>query len=86
LCCCAQTEVTVVPYLIHRDPSLWPEPQRFDPERFTKENSKARHAFAYLPFSGGLRRYHCVVYRVLFFTVCVVCRVSCVVCAVANCD
>ncbi|ELR13369.1 cytochrome p450 superfamily protein, partial [Acanthamoeba castellanii str. Neff] len=49
------TEVTVVPYLIHRDPSLWPEPQRFDPERFTKENSKARHAFAYLPFSGGLR-------------------------------
>lgn len=49
------TEIAVVPYIIHRDPSLWSNPERFDPERFTKENSKSRHPFAYLPFSGGLR-------------------------------
>ncbi len=34
-------------------PKIWLEPERFDPMRFTEENSRARHRFAYAPFGGG---------------------------------
>ena len=42
-------------YSIHRDPKYWPEPLKFVPERFSKENSKDRHRFVYFPFGGGPR-------------------------------
>jgi cytochrome P450 len=42
-------------YSLQRDPSIWPDPLKFIPERFTKENVKDRHRFAYLPFGGGPR-------------------------------
>jgi cytochrome P450 len=45
--------VLISPYLTHRLPRVWPEPQRFDPERFTAERIAQRHRFAYLPFGGG---------------------------------
>ncbi|XXT20163.1 cytochrome P450 [Sorangium sp. So ce429] len=47
--------VIVSPYLVHRHPAFWEEPDRFDPERFTPERAKARPAHAYLPFSSGPR-------------------------------
>jgi cytochrome P450 len=43
------------PYVIHRDERFWPDPLRFDPERFTAEARAARPKFAYFPFGGGAR-------------------------------
>ncbi len=43
-------------YQIHRDEKYWPEPLKFIPERFNKENSKDRHRFVYFPFGGGPRQ------------------------------
>ena len=45
--------VVVAPYLLHRRPDLWPDPERFDPERFLGDHQRPRHA--YLPFGGGRR-------------------------------
>jgi cytochrome P450 len=48
--------VTVMPAitLMHSDPTLYPEPARFDPERFL-ENGKAS-TYTWIPFGGGRRR------------------------------
>jgi enediyne biosynthesis protein E7 len=48
--------VCVSPYLLHRHPDHWDEPERFDPDRFTDEAVAARDPFAYLPFSEGPRK------------------------------
>ena len=47
--------VTISPYVTHRHPTFWDDPERFDPERFRPERSQGRPRFAYLPFSGGPR-------------------------------
>ena len=41
--------------VMHRDPRFWPDPDRFDPARFTAEAKAARTKFAYFPFGAGLR-------------------------------
>jgi cytochrome P450 len=48
-------EVAILPWVLHRHRTLWDDPDRFDPERFSKERSAARPRFAYLPFGGGPR-------------------------------
>jgi len=47
--------VVVSPYLLHHDPTNWPDPDRFDPDRFAEGRDKERPAYAYLPFGGGPR-------------------------------
>jgi cytochrome P450 len=47
--------ITISPWVIHRHPGFWEEPERFDPERFTPARVRERPRFAYLPFSGGPR-------------------------------
>lgn len=42
-------------WVVHRDPRWWPNPEAFDPERWTPEQIKARPKFAYFPFGGGPR-------------------------------
>jgi len=49
------TTVMLSLHTIHHDPETWPNPDKFDPERFTKENSCNRHPYAWLPFSAGPR-------------------------------
>lgn len=48
--------VLVSQYVMHRDPRYFPDPERFDPERWTSEAKEARPAFSYFPFGGGVRR------------------------------
>ena len=49
----AGTHVGISPMYTHRLPELWPDPDRFDPLRFTTQNSKGRHKYAWVPFGGG---------------------------------
>nr|CAD7432283.1 unnamed protein product [Timema monikensis] len=51
----AGTDVNVFPIHIHRNPRIYPDPEVFNPDRFSKESSQERHPFAYLPFSAGPR-------------------------------
>ncbi|MFG2137855.1 cytochrome P450 [Streptomyces sp. NPDC048650] len=51
----AGTDVLVCPYLTHRDPHLWPDPESFSPGRFTSEDGRPAHQGAYLPFGIGPR-------------------------------
>ncbi|MFJ7073759.1 cytochrome P450 [Streptomyces sp. NPDC098781] len=51
----AGTDILVCPWLTHRDPELWPDPERFDPRRFLTPDGRPAQPGAYLPFGIGPR-------------------------------
>jgi cytochrome P450 len=50
-----KSHVMVCQWITHRHPEFWPDPERFDPERFLPGHSEGRPKFAYFPFGGGPR-------------------------------
>lgn len=47
--------VIISPYLLHRMEEYFPNPYKFDPDRFLSEVAEKRHQYAYIPFSAGPR-------------------------------
>lgn len=54
----AGADVLISPFLLHRHPGYWDEPEAFRPERFAPEHAADRSRFAYMPFAAGPR--HCI--------------------------
>jgi cytochrome P450 len=52
----ARTTVLMSQYIMHRDPRFFPDPLRFDPERFSPEAKARRAKFVYFPFGAGFRQ------------------------------
>jgi cytochrome P450 len=51
----ARSMVLMSQYITHRDPRFYPDPARFDPERWRADVAAARPKFSYFPFGGGTR-------------------------------
>ncbi len=55
----AGSDIISFTYMIHRNPAVWTDPDRFDPDRFAADHSgrgvAARHPFAWIPFGAGQR-------------------------------
>src|SRR5579864_6819313 len=52
----ARTTVLMSQYVLHRDPRYFPDPLRFEPERFAPEGKSKRPKLAYFPFGAGPRQ------------------------------
>ncbi|XP_050428052.1 cytochrome P450 4C1-like isoform X2 [Adelges cooleyi] len=50
-----ETILVVVPHLLHREESMYPNPEMFNPDRFLPEQCINRHPYGYIPFSAGPR-------------------------------
>lgn len=69
----ADTEVWLPIYGLHRDPKYFPNPDKFDPERFSEENISLITPYTYIPFGAGPRlcignRFALIEIKLLFFS------------------
>jgi cytochrome P450 len=60
-----RTDVFISPYMLHRHPAFWSEPEEFRPERFAGADAVERHRFSYIPFAVGPR--HCIGENIAMF-------------------
>ena len=60
-----RTDVFISPYMLHRHPAYWSEPEEFRPERFAGADAEERHRFSYIPFAVGPR--HCIGENIAMF-------------------
>jgi cytochrome P450 len=51
----AGSKVYLSQWVMHRNPRWFPDPERFDPHRFTTDAVRSRPRLAYLPFGAGRR-------------------------------
>jgi cytochrome P450 len=51
----AGSTVVLCQYVTHRHPAFWPDPERFDPDRFLPAVCEARPHYAWFPFGAGPR-------------------------------
>lgn len=51
----AGSTVAIVPWVTHRHPEFWPDPERFLPERFEESRLRAMEKLAFIPFGAGQR-------------------------------
>ncbi len=60
-----RTDVFISPYMLHRHPAFWSDPEDFKPERFAGIDAAERHKFSYIPFAVGPR--HCIGENIAMF-------------------
>ncbi|XP_021349472.1 cytochrome P450 3A24-like [Mizuhopecten yessoensis] len=60
-------DVSVPIFALHRDPEVWADPHKFDPERFAPEQVARRPTYAYVPFGAGPR--HCFASKFAVFEI-----------------
>ncbi|XP_029651601.1 cytochrome P450 3A14 [Octopus sinensis] len=51
----ANISINIPIHALHHNPKYWPNPEKFDPDRFSEEAQKTHTKFAYLPFGAGPR-------------------------------
>lgn len=71
--CLKKNDILILPiYALHHDPQYFPDPERFDPERFSDENKAKIQPCTYIPFGSGPRncigsRFALLESKILFF-------------------
>ncbi|GBN02203.1 putative cytochrome P450 6a13 [Araneus ventricosus] len=69
--------VIIIPtYALHKDPKLFEDPEKFDPDRFLPEERAKRDPYSYIPFGDGPRYCLGMKYALMQVKVCIVCVVA----------